>query len=114
MTATAQPVPSDLPDTSPSELASIIATLHAARRLLAARSTESIIAALDDVIDGWLAPRSAWRARAERELCAATGFSPAMLSYALPTMLQPLRAGALADLLASEVRAPHSPGLILH
>lgn len=104
----------ELSDVTPAELGSIIAKLHGAQRPLAVRSTESIVAALADVVDAWLAPRSAWRARAERALADSTGFSPAMLSYALPTMLAPLRGGALADLLAAQVRARRGPALIVH
>lgn len=103
-----------LRDTTPAELQATIASLHGARRTVAARSTDSILAALGNVVDAWLAPHSTWRARAERELGATSGFSPAMLSYALPTMLQPLRGNALADLLAAEVQGRRGPDLILH
>lgn len=104
----------ELSDMTPAALASTIAKLRGARGALVARSTESIVAAITDVVDAWLVPQSTWWARAERELTDTTGFSPAMLSYALPTMLEPLRAGALAGLLAAQVQSRRGPALIVH
>jgi hypothetical protein len=103
-----------LPVVNPAALARTIAALRRARHTLAGRSTESIVAALADVVDAWLAPGSAWFAHAELLLPRATGFSPAMIRHALPTMLEPLRAPALAELLAEEVGARRGPELIAH
>jgi len=99
---------------TPALLARTIAELRRARHALAARSTDSIVAALSRVVDAWLAPRSTWRTRAETLLPAATGFSPAMVRHALPTMLDPLRAPALGELIAAEAGARRGPELILH
>jgi hypothetical protein len=96
------------------EIAAAIDRLRRARAALAARSTASIIAALDDVTATWLAPDSIWRARAEALLPDATGFSAAMIRDALPTMLEPLRPPALAQLIAREAGARRGPALILH
>jgi hypothetical protein len=53
-------------------------------------------------------------ARAEALLPEATGFSPAMVRIALPTMLKPLQAPALTDLVAAEAAGRSAPALILH
>jgi hypothetical protein len=106
-------------DTSPSvanprDVAASIAALRDAHHGLTARPREQILAVLADVIDRWLAPESPWFARALQLLPAATGFSPAMINRALPTMLAPLRGSALAELLAAEVGARRGPPLIVH
>ena len=99
---------------TPGELQRTIERLRRARAALAARSTAEVVAVLSDVVGAWLAPLSPWRVRAETLLPAATGFSPAMVRHALPTMLEPLHSPALAGLLAAEVGARRGPELILH
>jgi Acyl-CoA reductase (LuxC) len=81
---------------------------------LATRPRAPIVALLSDIVDAWLAAGSPWFARAEALLPNATGFSPQMIRAALPTMLAPMRAPALADLLAAEVGERRGPGLIAH
>ena len=95
-------------------LEATIAGLRRAQPGLVARSRDEVVDVLGDVVDGWLAPGSSWFARAAELLPAATGFSPAMIRQALPTMLEPLRAPALADVLAREADARCGPSLILH
>jgi hypothetical protein len=99
---------------SPAELTRTVAALRAAQRGLAVRPRGQIVAALTDVVDAWLAPDSPWRARAEALLPEATGFSPEMVRFALPAMLEPLRAPALTELLADEATGRAGPPLILH
>jgi hypothetical protein len=101
-------------DVDPFEVQRVVRSLREARRVLASRSTTDIVGALTDVVDTWLAPASPWMARAEALLPAATGFSPAMVRYALPTMLEPLVAPALAELVAAEAVGRRGPELILH
>jgi hypothetical protein len=96
------------------ELSAAIAALRRAQRALAARPRDDIVRVLSDVVDAWLAPGSPWFARAAELLPEATGFSPAMIRHALPTMLEPLRAAALADVLAHEADRGRGPTLILH
>src|SRR5262244_876471 len=103
-----------LSDISPAQLARAIADLRGAQLRLAARPRREIVGALSDVVDAWLEPDSPWLARAEAWLPRATGLSPAMIRHALPTMLQPLRAPALDELLAAEVGNRRGPPLILH
>lgn len=99
---------------SPEELARVIAALRDARAALRARPRADVVARLADVIDAWLAPHSAWRAQAEALLPDATGFSAAMVRYALPTMFAPLRGPALERLLAEAVGDRRGPPLALH
>lgn len=106
--------PGALTDVSPADLERTIGALRRAQRVLAARRTEGAIETLTDVVDAWLTSDSPWFARAEALLPAATGFSLAMIRHALPTMLAPLRAPALADLLDAEVGKRRGSGLILH
>ena len=106
-------------DTTPSvadprDLAASIAALRHLHHRLTARPREQILAVLADVIDRWLAPESPWFAHALRLLPAATGFSPAMINHALPTMLAPLRGSSLGELVAAEVGTRRGPPLILH
>lgn len=108
------PARATLTDVSPADLARTVAALRRARNALVSRPTESVVAALAAVVDAWLAADSPWLARAELLLPEATGFSPAMVRHALPTMLAPLRAPALAELLAEEVGTRRGPALILH
>jgi hypothetical protein len=103
-----------LPEIPPRLLARTIATLRDAQAALRARPRAEIVAALGDVVEGWLAANSPWFERAVAALPDATGFSPAMVRHALPTMLAPLRAPALGDLLAAEAQNRHGPALILH
>jgi hypothetical protein len=106
--------PTTAADLAPADLARIVAALRRAQPALAARSVERRVDDLNRIVDAWLAPGSTWFARAEAVLPAATGFSPAMIRHALPTMLAPLRAPALAELLAAEVGRRRGPQLILH
>lgn len=115
MSAAAAPVRAHRPDApTAAELGQVIAGLRAAQPRLARRSSDEVVALLDDVVEAWLAPDSPWLARAEALLPAASGFSPAMVRYALPTMLAPLRAPALAALLARESAGRRGPALVLH
>ena len=97
-----------------SEVAAAARSLRRAHERLAARSRQQTVAVLGDVIDTWLAPGSAWFERAVAALPDATGCSPAMVRYALPTMLEPLRRPALAALLAEEVGERRGPPIIFH
>ncbi len=102
--------------TDAEQLAMLCADLRAARQRLAARSLADILASLNAVVAEWLQPDSIWRREAEALLPNATGFSPAMIRYALPSMIEPLRAPAVAALLRDEIggRPVHSPHLIAH
>ncbi len=91
-----------------------LVALREARRALRARRRDDVLAALDAIVEAWLAPDSPWMDRALAELPTATGFSLPMLRTALPTMLTPLRAPALAALVAREAGTRHGPPLILH
>lgn len=91
------------PDASAAELRETIDRLRLARERLARRPVDSILAALETVVERWLTPRSPWRERAESLLPPATGFSPEMVRHALPFMIEPLRAPALAGLLDAEL-----------
>ena len=103
-----------LSDISPDELARTIADLRGAQRRLVARPRRHVIDALAAAVDAWLAPGSRWLARAVALLPRAAGFSTEMIRHALPTMLEPLRAPALQELLAAEVGNRRGPALILH
>ena len=101
-------------DIDPAGLSAVLGELCGARRALARRSRESLITALGDVVDAWLVPGSPWFGRAVALLPEATGLSPAMLSHALPTMLEPLRGAALAQLVAEQAGDARGPTLIAH
>jgi len=73
-----------------------------------------VVATLSAVVDDWLAPDSPWLARAVALLPDATGFSAPMIRHALPTMIEPLRAPSLADLVLREAGERRAPPLILH
>lgn len=114
------------PTVGASELADIIARLRAAQRRLGRRPVASILDALGGVVAGWMDPQSPWRQAAERDLPAATGFSPEMIRFALPWMIEPLRSPALGELLDAELgdrrvldslvrgRLASGPALIAH
>ncbi len=101
-------------DIDPVGLAAVLSELRRARRVLAGRSRASLLTALADVVDAWLAPGSPWLGRAIALLPEATGLSPAMLAHALPTMLEPLRGDALAQLVAEQAGDALGPTLIAH
>jgi hypothetical protein len=84
-------------------IASIIAGLRAAQAGLAARPVEEVVAALDRVVEAWLAVDSPLMAAAVRELPATTGFSPEMIRFGLPRLLEPLRGDDIRALLAREL-----------
>jgi hypothetical protein len=107
-------IAADCSGIDPAGLSAVLSELCQARRALALRSRESLITALVDVVDAWLAPSSPWFGRAIALLPEATGLSPAMLSHALPTMLEPLRGDALAELVARQVGDTRGPTLIAH
>ncbi len=96
----------------------IAAGLIAAReRVLHPRPTAQVLAALSELVARWLRPESPWRHRAEAELPAASGFSPAMVRYGLPLMLEPLRGDAIGRLLDAELGTgdrASGPPLLLH
>jgi hypothetical protein len=100
----------------PQELTSIIARLRAAQARLAQRSTGDVLGSLEAVVTEWLEPDSPWRQEAEARLPEATGFSAPMIRYALPFTIEPLRAPAIAELLARELggREPRGPVVIAH
>lgn len=114
------------PQAGPAELRRAVEGLRQARARLAKRSGSSILAALEAVVESWLSFHSAWRQQAESLLPEATGFSPEMVRHALPFMIEPLRAPALAELFDDELggrqslggfaggRRARAPGLILH
>jgi hypothetical protein len=103
-----------------------IAELALARRRLAARPVDEILAALENVVEAWLDPGGAFMRAAPSALVRATGFSPEMIRFALPSMIEPLRAPALARLLDAELgdrhrldaapggRRANGPGLVAH
>ena len=99
--------------TTAAEVAAAIAALRAARPGLVGRR-EAILDTLSAVVADWLAADSTWMARAVAALPDATGFSPAMVRHALPTMLEPLRAPALAEIVARQAGPCSGPPLILH
>ncbi len=115
-----------VPATGPGELRAIVTRLLSTRRHLVARSSNSILASLATVVEQWLRPDSKWRRLAEAMLPGATGFSPEMVRFALPFMLEPLRAPAVGQLLDTELgdrraldgspgaRRLRSPALALH
>lgn len=102
--------------TTPAHLARTIAALRVAQRRLATRPRRETIQTLEQVAADWLAPHSPWLERAVAALPGATGFSAPMIRHALPTtMLAPLGAPALADLVRREAPADTSgPLLVLH
>lgn len=102
------------PPATADDIARAIAALRAAHPALAARPRAEVIATLSAVVDDWLAPDSAWFARAVALLPDATGFSAAMIRHALPTMLEPLRAPALDHLVRGEAGDRRGPPTILH
>jgi len=107
----------EVSDTAVASPAAVGAAIHGLRRArvgLAARSRAEVLAIVTDVIEAWLAPESPWLARAVALLPAATGFSPAMIRFALPAMLEPLRAAQLEPLVAEQARERTGPGLIVH
>jgi hypothetical protein len=89
-------------------------------RLLRQRPISAVLEPLAAAVEQWLVADSPWRRQAERELPAATGFSPAMIRHGLPLMLEPLRGDAVACLLDRElgsrvtVDRTGGPPLILH
>src|SRR5215470_9046694 len=89
-----------LSDISPDELARTLAALRGAQRRLVACPRQHVIDVLTAAVEAWLAPDSAWLARAVELLPRAAGLSIAMIRHALPTMLEPLRPPALQELLA--------------
>lgn len=105
---------SRLPEISPRELTSTIAALRRAQSTLRQRPAVQVIDVIGEVIDAWLRQGSLWLERAATLLPEATGFSAAMVRHALPLMLEPLRAPAVADLVAQEAGARRGPPLIAH
>ncbi|MBX3024969.1 hypothetical protein KF840_08680 [bacterium] len=101
-------------DTTPAELARVIAALRGVQPQLAGRSRQATIQTLEQVAADWIAPHSSWLERAVAVLPAATGFSGPMIRRALPTMLAPLAAPALADLVRREAGDRQGPALALH
>lgn len=99
---------------APADIARAVGRLRAAQPHLAGRPRAEVIATVAAVVDDWLAPGSPWMARAAELLPAATGFSTEMIRRALPIMLEPLRAPALADLVRREAGDRRGPPLILH
>jgi len=99
---------------SPSAVAQIIDALRVAQRHLSSRPRGEVIETLSAVVDDWLAPDSPWLARAVALLPSASGFSAPMIRRALPTMLEPLRAPALTELVQHQAGDRHGPALILH
>jgi hypothetical protein len=96
------------------EISETLAALRGAHPALAARPRAEVIAILSALVDDWLAPDSAWFARAVALLPAVSGFSAPMIRRALPTMLEPLRTPALEELLRREAGDRRGPPIILH
>jgi hypothetical protein len=108
------------------DIPSIAGELHAAQARLSRRPVDEILAAINAAVSIWLDPESEWRRTAERLLPDAAGFSPEMVRFALPWMLEPLRAPALQYVLDVELgdrrvldgfvhgRFAGAPLLILH
>jgi hypothetical protein len=100
--------------------------LALARRRLAGRSLDEILAVLESVVESWLDPVGPFMPAAVTRLPAATGFSPEMVRVALPFMIEPLRAPSLGRLLDAELggrrlldcassgRKAGGPGLVAH
>ncbi|GIW40912.1 MAG: acyl-CoA reductase [Candidatus Binatia bacterium] len=107
---------------TPSTVRSAVERLLSARLALRERTPAEIFSALDRTVGAWLEADSAWLRRAEAEVSRASGFSPEMVRYALPTVLAPLRAPALERLVVEELggleflsRPPElPPRLVLH
>jgi len=95
-------------------LPAVLERLAAAQRRLAARPRAEIVDIIAGVVGDWLVAGSPWMARAAAQLPAATGFSPEMVRFALPAMLEPLRREELASLLDEQARGRVGPPLILH
>lgn len=115
--AAAPPAPAvagEAPSATPADLRRTIADLCSAQRALASRPRAEIVRTIEGVVDDWLTPGSRWMDRASAALPTATGFSPAMIRYALPTMLEPLRSPALGELVAREADGRVAPRLVLH
>lgn len=102
--------------TSADEITAAMNRLRAANTELRRRRIDDILSPLDQVVANWMSPSSPLRRQAEAALPRATGFSPEMIRYGLPLLLEPLRAGAVRDLLARELEpAPASgPPVIVH
>jgi len=110
----------------PRELAALAMRLKAACDRLQQRPVDSILESIDRVVVDWLRPDSPWRVTAEALLPAATSFSPEMIRFALPTVLEAMKPPALAELLDGELSGHHAldgptqgrhaigPGLIVH
>ena len=96
------------------DIAAAIAGLRTAQSSLRGRSRAQVIATLSAVADDWLAPDSPWMARAAALLPDAADLSAAMIRYALPTMIEPLRAPALAEIVQREAGDRPGPSLVLH
>ncbi len=77
--------------------------LREAGERLAERPPEQVLLALGRVLDGWSAPRSAWREALARALPKATGFSEVMVREGLDRGLAPLTGAALRDVVAREL-----------
>jgi hypothetical protein len=121
-----EPLPSDplfcTAEVRPAQLALQTERLRQAQQRLQRRSSESILATLDNVVQEWLRPGSPWMRRAQEILPAATGFSDAMIQHALPFQMAPIRAPHLRSLLDEEIgekafridRPNEIPNLIVH
>ncbi len=126
LTAEAASAPVEAPRIDPRQLGELLPRLRAARERLAKRSTDDLLARLAIAVEKWLQPQSEWRLTAEAALPAATGFSPEMIRFGLPFMIEPLRAPAVGDLLGAELGDRHaldagakgggwrSPALVVH
>ncbi len=102
------------------ELRATAQRLRAARERLRARDPREIADALERVAALWLAPGSAWMARAVTSLAESGSFSRRMLEVGLPRMITPLGGGALRELVHRElggwepIERTGGPGLALH
>ncbi len=97
-----------------------LASLRAAGEVLRSRRPEGVIEALAAVLDRWRDPNGPERCELERELPAATGFSPANVKAGLALALAPWSGDALRDVtrralapLAEAVRGEDTTGVIL-
>ena len=103
----------------PVELAARVRAIRNAAGRCNRQSLDRRARSIATVAENWLRSNSPWMTRAVDELTTHTRFTRAMLSYALPRMIEPLRGDAIEQLVRSElgtwppVNVP-SIGLVLH
>ncbi len=97
-----------------------LAVLATAGERLRRRSLPDVLAVLDRAVTPWLEAHSVEMTEALRQLPHTTGFSQPMLRHALPLLLAPLRAEAIAGVIDAELGrcerppADRLPNMLLH